>query len=813
MIESVRQDVRHAVRSLRRTPALTVAALLMLAIGIGLNTAVFSAAYALLLQPLPGVTAPDRLVQIYRSYRGDFVYGANSIPHYLDIRNRADVFDGVALWDFVSVNLSTGDRNEMAMAQIVSANFFDVLGVRPMPGRGFLPAEDVGVGEHPVAVLSHVAWQTRFGGAPEIVGHEIRVNGQSYTVVGVAPPEFRGPLPIVTPVLWAPLTMQPQLEARESRWEARGNNSFEVLARLRPGVTIAQARQAMDALHLQLAEEHPTVYDGGGITLVPQSELGLHPQIATAQVAISAVLIGVVGLLLLLACVNLATLFLARAQGRRREMAIRLSVGAARGRLVRQLLVESLLLSLLAGALAMGLAGVVMGLANGVRLPLDVPISPGFELNRPVLLFTVAVAISVGVLFGLIPALEASRPDLIPGLTSDPATETGGIRRSRLSRGLVVAQVALSLVLLVSAGLFLRSLERATHMDKGFDAVNLLIASVDPSLQGYDTSRTRAFFEDLIVRVRALPGVRAAAVGDVVPLGLDGQQTGLDVPGYTFGENDRRIFDYSFVGDGYFEAMGMPLVEGRGFTTQDLRQRVAVVNQRLADRFWPGRSPIGRSVLYEDAEYRIIGVTATGKYRTLGEAPLEYIYFPIPENWNAALTLHVRAASDAESLLPLVRREVEALDATLPIYNANTMTRHLGIALLPARVTATALGVFGALGLLLAAVGTYGVLAYSVAQRTHEIGIRMALGAERGRVVALVVSDGLRMVGFGLAIGLIGAALIGQLVESLLYGISGLDPLAFVSVSALLAAAGILASWLPAQRASEVDPVVAIRGQ
>lgn len=805
-------EIRIAWRTLARRPLFTLAAVVTLALGIGLNSAVFSAVHALLLRPLPGVVEPDRLVQLYRAYPGDFVYGSNSIPHYLDLRERGDAFSGVALWTFLPVNLSTGDHNEMTMGELVSANFFEVLGVRPVLGRTFLPEEDVGIGAHPVAVLSHSAWRTRFGGDPGVVGREIRLNGQPYTVIGVAPAEFQGPVPIVTPVLWAPLTMQPQLQARESLWESRGNNQFNVVARLKPGVTVEQARESMGALHLALAREHPEQYEGGGITVVPQTEAGIHPQMAAAQVGISAVIMGVVALLLLLACVNVANLFLARARERRREMAIRLSVGARRSDLIRQLLTESLLLSLIAGVAALGLARVAIGLANGIRLPIDFPIAFGLELNGPVLLFTFGVAVAAGALFGLVPALDASRPELVSGLKSEAGTETSGIRRSRLSRGLVVAQIALSLVLLVSAGLFLRSLERATRMEKGMDAENLLIASVDPSLQGYDAARTRAFFDELVGRVRALPGVRAAAVGEIVPLGLNDQQTGLQVPGYTFGENERQSFDYNFVGDGYFEAMGVPIVQGRGFTAQDRGQDVAVVNQRMAERFWPGQSPIGRTVRRGQTEYRIIGVTATGKYRSLGESPLEYIYFPIPESWNSALTLHVRTAGDPESLLPLVRSQVRALDSTLPIYDAKTMTRHLGIALLPARLAGAVLGIFGALGLLLAAIGTYGVLAYSVAQRTREIGIRTALGAERGRVVGLVVGQMLRLVGMGLAAGLVGAVLVGRLVERMLYGISGLDPIAFAGVSALLVAAGFLAAWLPARRAARVDPVVALRG-
>ena len=631
-------------------------------------------------------------------------------------------------------------------------------------------------------------------------------------MVGVAAPGFRGVMPVATPVLWAPLTMQPQLQARESLWEVRGNNQFNVVGRLAEGTTVEQARAGLDAVNRQLAQEHPEQYRGSGITVVPQSDAGLHPVMASAQVAVSAVLMGVVGLLLLLACVNLANLFLARARERRREMAIRASIGASRGRLVRQLLAEALILSLMAGALALLLARVAVTLANGLTLPIDIPFAAGLEIGWPVVAFALGVSLLAGLLFGLVPALEASRPDLVSGL-KDGSDRGGGYRRSLMSRGLVVAQIALSLVLLVNAGLFLRSLREATHLERGFDADRLLLASVDPSLQGYDPERTRVFFDQLVQRVRAIPGVRAAALGEMVPLGINNQQGEVSVPGHVYADDERTAVDYHHAAAGYFETMGIPMEEGRGFTEQDAGQNVVVINRRFADRFWPGESALGRTIVRRDVEYTVIGVTSTGRYRSLGETPLEYMHFQLPERWSSALTLHVRTSGDPSLALPLVRRELGVLDPSLPLFDVMTMERHLGLTLLPARIAGGALGLFGLIGLLLAGVGTYGVLAVSVAQRTREIGIRMALGAAGGRVVRLVLGQTLRMVGMGVLIGLVGAAFLGRAVEGMLYGVSGADPVAFGAVSILLVGVALVASVVPAWRAVRVEPVGALRGE
>jgi predicted permease len=491
-------------------------------------------------------------------------------------------------------------------------------------------------------------------------------------------------------------------------------------------------------------------------------------------------------------------------------MAVRLSLGAGRARLVRQLLTESMVFSLLAGAAGVGLAWVVIGLLNHIPFPAEVRIDPDLRLSIPVLLFSLGVSLFTGVLFGLAPALQSTRPHLVSALKGE--SSSGG-SRSRMSRTLVVAQMALSLVLLVCAGLFLRNLRAATSIDKGFTSDNLLVASVDPALQGYERARTVEFYRRLVERVRELPGVTSVGLGEVIPLSLGSQQRSVEVPGYTPAPNERMSIDYNIVTPGYFEAMGIPLARGRGFTAQDdsTAPRVAVVNQRFADRFWPGQNAVGKQFRQGNQPVTVIGVVRTGKYSTLGEKPLAYAYYPQAQLWNSAMNIHVRTATDPASIAPRLRAEVAALDENLPISSVRTMNDLMGVALLPARLAGSVLGVFGLLGLVLAAVGMYGVMSYSVAQRTREIGIRMAVGAASGQVVSLVVRQGVTLVLLGAGIGLAGALGASQLVRGMLYGGSALDPLTFIGVPLVLLGVAMLAIWIPARRAATVDPMVALR--
>jgi len=805
-------DLRYAVRLLLKNPVFTGVVVLTLALGIGLNTAVFSVIDGLLLRPLPGARAANELVQVYRTYRGDMLFGSNSIPHYRDLRERSgDTFSGVSLWTFETMNLGAGGRNERVLGVIASANHFSVFGVNAALGRTFVPAEDTGRGAHPVAVLSWSTWKGAFGGDPGIVGRTFVLNGRSYSVVGVAPQEFRGALPLVIPALWVPLTQFDDVRpGSREQYTARGSNSFSVIARLKPGVTLAQANEHMKALIAGLRAEHPQDYDQSGINLVLQSEAGIHPMFRSAQVALSSVVMAVVGMLLLIACVNVANLFLARARDRAREMAIRLSLGARRSRLVQQLLTESLLFAGASGLAGIGLAWWVIRLANRIRLPMSVDFSADLHLSPLVIAFAFSISLVTGLLFGLAPALQATKPSLIPALKGEAPA---GQSRSRASKGLVVAQMALSIVLLVSAGLFLRDLQNATTVDKGFVAENLLIADLAPGLQGYDRARSEELYRRLRETLMSRPNVKAVGYTAIVPLGLNESDSDVEITGYTPARNENMSLQVNWVTPGYFEAMGIPMKEGRGFTDRDdsTSVRVMVVNEQMATKYWAGASPIGRTVKYGGKEHTVVGVVPTGKYQRLGEPPTPFYYLAQAQHWNEAMSVVIRTTGDPLAVAPALRSAAAAFDETLPVSDIRTMTRHLGIALMPARLAGAALGVFGLLGLVLASIGMYGVMAYTVSQRRREIGIRMAIGAAGRDVVGMIMRQGLTLVLIGAAIGIAGALGASRLLRGILYSPSVIDPLTFAGVPLLLTAVAALASWMPARRASAVDPLEALR--
>lgn len=803
------RDLQYSVRMLVKNPLFTIAAITTLALGIGLNAATFSAVYGILLRPLGGTEEPEELVQIYRQWPG-MDYGSVSIPHYQDLRDRtSDVFEGVSAHYFSPMSLAADGRSERTIGMLVSANFFQLYGVTPILGRPFIPGEeDTGPGAHAVAILGHGFWQSRFGGDPAIIGKTLVLNGHPFEVVGVAPPDFKGPVNFAAIPIYVPLMMQREIDPGFNLIEGRGNNMMTAIGRLREGRTIEQAREVLDATLIQLREEYPDHYDGQlGHTLVLQSEAGIHPTFKNAQVGMSTVMMAVVGLLLLIACVNVANLFLARAKERRREMGIRLSLGAGGRRIIQQLMTESLLFSLLAGLAGLGLAQLALGFLVNVRPPMDGPWEFSVQMDGTVLLFTLLVSLAAGFLFGLAPALQAANPNTVAAVKGTSERKAG---RSRVISGLVVLQMALSLLLLISSGLFLRSLQGATEIDPGFDEPrSLVLASVDPGLQGYDEVRSREFLDRLQTEVDALPEVVAVGLTDNAPLGLGSSDRGVDIPGYEFAEGERRSLMYANITEGYLEAMGVRLVEGRTYTRQDddAGPPLIIVNQRFAERFWPGESAVGKIVQTAGADRQVIGVMETGKYRSLGEEPSEYMWFPQREQFRTGMTVVARTRSDPNVVLRRIRDIVRAADPQMPVFDVRTMEDHMGVALMPARLGGSVLGLFGLLGLMLAAVGIYGVMAYSVAQRKRELGIRVALGADKGRMLKLVVGEGMRLALLGTVIGLAGAVAAARLVAGLLYNVSALDPIAFVSVPMLLVGVALLAVYVPARRAAGVEPM------
>lgn len=794
-----------------KSPLFTAIVVFTMAIAIGLNTTVFAAVESLLLRPLPGAAAPDRLVQLYRTGAG-MPWGSNSVPHYQDVRERtSDVFDGVAAWSFASYSMTTGDRTRRLPGQIVSANYFTTLGVRPALGRFFLPAEDSTRGAHPVVVLGYSSWRGMFGGDPGVIGRSIFLNGQSLQVVGVAPPEFRGAMPLINPVAFVPLMQMGQVQPeRAGSFENRRNNFMNVIARLRDGVSVEQAGARLTLVNDQLAAVYPDPYRERGTTIIRQADAGIHPTMRTAQVGLSAVILAVVGLLLLIACVNISNLFLARAHDRGKEMAVRLALGASRGQLLRQLLTESLLFALAAGAAGILVATVGIALANRITLPVDIGFRPDLGLNPRVLTFTLAVTLLAGLLFGLAPAFQATRPSLIPGLKGE-APAGGG--RSRVRHGLIVAQMALSIILLTCAGLFLSNLRTATQLDVGFTPAGAVTASLAPGLQGYERPKTEQFYRSLFERLRATPGVDDVGMIETLPLGLGGSDTRVAIPGYTPAQGEGMNIHYASMSPGYLAAIGTRLLAGRDFTERDdsAAARVLIVNQRFIERFWPGQEALGRIVRRGQRELTVVGVIPTGKYQSLGEDPRAYMFFPQAQEWEAGMELVVRGRQDPAVLLAAIRREVEALDPLMPIVNLQSLTSHLGTSLLPARIAGGALGLFGLIGLLLAGIGMYGVMAHSVGQRTREIGIRMALGASSAGVVRLVMGQGLRQVLLGCVLGIGGAAAAFVLIRGVLYGTGSMIAATFVAAPVVLLGVAAIALLIPARRASRLSSLVALR--
>ncbi len=805
-------DLRYAWRMFTKRPGFTAVVVLTLALGIGLNTAVFSAVEALLLRPLPGAREPASLAQLFRTYPGDQIYGSFSIPHFQDVRARSkDVLEDVAVWAFANLSVTASGEPARIFGQIVSANFFDVMGVTAAQGRTFVAAENEGRGAHPVVVLSDNGWRSVFGGDPDIVGKDVLLNGMSYRVVGITPPEFMGPLPMIAPVLWAPLMQVNQLRPSPfDPFESRGNNFMTAVARVRPGVSTEQVQQHLTAINAELEREYPDNYARSGMNVVPQLEAGLHPSFRDQSIGLGGAVMAVVALLLLVACVNVANLFLARGQDRAREMATRLALGASRFALVRQLLVESLLYAVIAGGVGLLVAFWALKLANSIQIPMDITFQPRLTLSPRVLGFAMITALVTGVLVGIVPALRATRPSLIPALKGE--APAGG-SRSRLMRGLIVAQMSLSLVLLVCAGLFVANLRDATAVDKGFRSDGALMAELDPGLLGASRAVTLDFYDRLTIRLRAMPGVGAVGLIDNLPLGFSNSDRGISIPGYVPAENERMSIRYASVSPGYFEAMGIAIAAGRAFGAEDDSAAASriIVNERFAERFWPGQPAEGRTVKVGGSDYTVIGVVPTGKYERLGEPPTEFMYFALRQMYGSGMTVVIRTAGDPQALVAVLRQEVRALNPNLPVANVRTLDSHLGIALLPARVTGVALAVFGVLGLLLAAVGMYGVMAYSVVQRTREIGIRMAVGAAARDVVLLLLRQGMTLVVIGIALGLVAAWVASQLLRTVLYGDGGFDPLTFTVVPLVLLLVSALATWAPARRAAHVHPAITLR--
>ncbi|HEX8696358.1 MAG TPA: ABC transporter permease [Longimicrobium sp.] len=803
-LDGLAQDLRFTARSLLANPGFTAAAVLALALGTGATTVIFSAVDTVLLRPLP-VAEPGGLVTL-RVEEGDgSLAGGVSYPFYREVRAAGARALDVAAAHYGEVSFRAGDQAEVVLGVDASDNYFGVLGVRPALGRLFGPAEEP-VGASPAVVISHAFWRRRFGGDPGVVGRTVRLNRAPFTVVGVAPEGFGGTIVGVSADVWVPVSAYELLHPGRSLARERGGHTWlNLIGRRRPGVTREGTEAALDAALRSVPPEFPSASPNRGARLQPLT--GVPPQARGAATLFMSLLLATAALVMLIASTNVAGMLLARAAARQREIAIRLAIGAGRGRLVRQLLTESVVLFLLGGAGGTLLAVWAVRLLRGVRLPLPVQVSLDFPVDLRVLAFALSVSLVTGLVFGLAPAVAASRPSLVPALKE--GSPRGG-RRGRLRGAFVVGQLAMSLLLLLSAGLFVRALQRALAVDTGFDPDGVVVASLDLGAHGYDAERGQRLQRELLERVRATPGVLAAGLATMVPLSGEWDETRVrPAEG-----GDTAAAGFNAVDGEYFRTLGIPLLAGRTFTDRDRTGAppVVVINRTLGERLWPGRSPVGQRMQANGMEAEVVGVVPDGKYESIREEPRAFLYVPAGQVYSERVTLHVRAAPGAEgAALGALRRELRALDPDLPLGAPMPMAAMTGAALVPQRIAAWLIGLFGVVGLVLAAVGVYGLLAYSVSQRTREIGVRMALGAERAAVLRLVLGQGAALVAAGVAVGLAGALAASRVLAGMLYGLSATDPLTFVAVPLLVAAAGLLASWLPARRATRVDPLVALR--
>lgn len=829
MAETLLKDIRYALRWMRRSPGFSAVAILSLGLGVGVNTAMFSLVDSLLFRPLP-VTSPDTLVDVFTTGGDGDEYATNSYPDFLDLKAQNTVFTDMLGYSPMMAPLSLGDRSRIALGQVVTSNHFDVLGVNPLLGRMLVPSDDA-PGSPRVVVISHRMWQREFGGDVSVVGKDLTLRGQAYSIVGVAPQSFTGVVPLLTPELWLPVQHLEEVEPAgitdsvpspvgRTRLERRGFRWMFVKGRLKPGVSAEQANANMALLGRQLEAANVQTNKDKKIAAVPTEDVRLLVPQAGGILSIGAAgLMTIVGLVLLIACANVAGMLLARASARRREISVRLAIGASRGRLIQQLLVEGAILGTLGAIAAVALAWALVQGLQGIQLPLPVEVAFDLRIDARVLTFSVLIATMTGVLAGLLPALKASAPSLVNDLRGEAPAGKLGRRRFALRDALVVSQVALTAVLLVVAGLLLRSLGASQRADVGFDPNGLAAISVDPDMVRYGQERSDEFWRQALTRVRALPGVESAGlISPTLPFTFNFSQQEMRVDSRTYTEGQRgEIIENAAASPTYRETLGARLIDGRDFDDTDINGApdVVLINQTMADKFWPKESAIGHTVQVvnptRSRTYRIVGVVSNHKRHGVLESPTPFVYFADAQRVSKYRFIIARAGGNADGLLAAMRRELLAIEPGLVFMTSSTMTQNMGTSLMPARVGAMLAIAFGGLGTLLAAIGLYGVIAFSVTRRTREIGVRMAIGANPRDVLAMVMRQGFSIVLIGLIAGSVLAAGAASALRGVLYGITPFDPIAWgLAITAMIAAAGV-ANFVPARRAMRVDPMTALR--
>lgn len=811
MLEGTLQDVRHSLRLFAKNPLLTALATLSLTLGIGANVAIFSFVNALLLKPIPAAH-PQDLVRVHATARDGSTFHSFSYLNFLDFRERGQrVLSGLVAETQHGAVVGSGPEAELIVASAVSEDFFDVLGVSAALGSLFTKQTEEVAAARPEVVVSQRYWRNHLHQDRAAIGRTLRLNGHEYSLVGVLPASFQGTVTGLAVSAYLPLRLLEQLNPGTTTLTSRGSNSLELIGRLAPGVSRDEAQAGLAVVASQLAEEYPDINAGRGVDLRPATLL--PDQLRSVVAGFMAVLMGVVGVVLLLACSNVATVLLARAADRRREIAVRVSLGASRAHIVRQLLFDCFLLF----AAASGLGFLLAQLANGqllrLELPIPVPIWIDLSPDLRVLLFAAGLAIVTAFAFGLGPALQAARTLPAVDLRSGAPSVT---TRSRLRSVFVSVQVALCLLLLVVGGLFLRALGRAAEIEPGFDYENLQLLTFDLSTQGFDRKRARDFYPRFLERVRALPSIESAALADFYPLALGNQTSAIQVDGFEPPPGlPGFVVDYMMVTPGYADTLGLALLAGRDFGAGDSQEAppVVVINQALAERFWPGTKAVGQRLeMWPKGSVEVVGVVSNANVRRLGEAPRPHLYIPFEQSYrDDAMTLHFRPRGDAEAAVADIRRQLQAMDPDVAIQAVHSMEDAIGLNLLPQRLAGALSASFGIVGVLLASLGVYGMTAYTVTRRRRELAIRQALGADRVSVLRYVGRSGLSPVAYGLAIGVVLALFLGQTLSGYLYGVSTFDWPSFTGGAVILAVAGLLAIILPTRRALGLDLTRSLR--
>jgi len=805
--QMIMQDIKFAWRGLRHRPAFTLAIVLTLGLGVGANATIFSWLDALVLSPLPAVPRPSDLVllQFASPTRTGLSF---SYLNYRDVRDRTpDGLKGLAVFNMLPLGMRTTGEPERVWAEVVSGNFFDVLDVKAAQGRVLQPADEGAPGASPVAVISDRLWRNRFAASPNIIGTSVQLNGHPFTVVGVAPDGFVGSVSGLAMDVFVPVTMHPLLTGRDVL-SVRGNGWLFALGRRDPAVAEGVLRTSTKTIGDRLAADH-AVPDGWTLRVAQLREDG----VGQALFPVLSVVMGVVGVVLLIACANVSSLLLSRAVARQREITIRAALGASRYQLFRQMLVESVALAVLGGAAGIAIATWTSRALGALLPPLPYPVLIGASVNARVLLFSTAVVALTTVVFGLVPALQGSRTSLQNTLRGSGTADTT-VRRTRMRRVLVAGQIALATVLLVCAGLFVRTLARAGDADPGFSRRDGVLASFDLSSIGYDAAKGRAFYRDALARIEALPEVESATVSTLMPLSLGGgSDTSPVIDGYTPKPKEDVVVFYGMVGPKYFETLGVPIVSGRGIdaTDRDGLTPVVVINETMARRYWPGGAAVGGRLKSGTEWSTVIGIAKDGKYGSLAESPRSVMYFPLDQTYRTNPMLIVATRGPASAATASIRRAISGLAPDLALADVRTLQEHLQTSVAIPRVGAILLSVFGGLSLVLAAVGLYGVVAFAVSQRTREIGVRLALGADRGTILRQVLREAAWTSGIGLVIGLGLALAAAPALRSQLINLSPTDGVTYAATAAILFSVSLAASWLPARRAASVDPVTALR--